>query len=515
MSEKYIGLENEFITWQGDNEVSFRNYLDDFRNSLETFDENNHNFIKSMDGNVFYRDGDEIEINTPPIIMDKGFSSRVIDSLLLARDDLAYFGERRGLRFTEYSMHWNTTKDSSVEDNSFYEGIAVPFRLFGTNPLSKAFNLRAKPGRMELLGDSLASEDQLKATALLLGAYSYAIKDGKPFHILNNRNLDFNDLQYHQGLNFRTGSKVTDFLPDGRYSELLVSTVSEPQEMQAQQFLEMYYDWLKPYVEELGNKDEIKNLEDFIYMRKPLESDKFNLYAYMLNQDVEEDGKFRPRKFDENNATFITKSNKERELPLENRLMRAIYENPRERYDPYAEWGSWDSLPMLTDRRGDNPDETGLERFYTEGMNRDPSLKKPRHPDLSHVQTNEIGDFVLPEKVFYDPKNDHDFIKQKDKKTMMIDSVVDELKDYGRNIRDDMRSAFTTNRGNFIFSSLTFLAIYGALNLLGSLVAGEFIASNYRERNENLEVQTENVRIIDQQELQELRGEQDEEQDIE
>ncbi len=53
-------------------------------------------------------------------------------------------------------------------------------------------------------------------------------------------------------------------------------------EMQVQQYLELFYQWIEPYVKSLGNPKEIKNLKAFVEGSKELEFDKFKYYLVVI-----------------------------------------------------------------------------------------------------------------------------------------------------------------------------------------------------------------------------------------
>ena len=282
MTDNYIGLENELICFDSNERIiNYQNVFDRIKKIGHY--KISENAIRTETGHGFYVDGSELEILTPPIALNKGFATRLTDLLMLGREYILKATPE--LKYTGYSIHWNLTK-SCVDSDYFYEGLAVPFQVFGLTPLSMGFNLREKENtytlkdgqswtiaRHEILGDSINDEDQIRALALLLGAYRFAIEtqpDGRtPLKLLDER------------FKLRTMSRL--FLPDGRYDnvEVHIPSANLKGDMQVQQYLELFYQWIEPFVKILGTNEEVDNLEDFIDGRKRLEFDRFRYFAYV------------------------------------------------------------------------------------------------------------------------------------------------------------------------------------------------------------------------------------------
>jgi hypothetical protein len=198
------------------------------------------------------------------------------------------------MKHTGYSMHWNLTTPSSTTLNSynssFYQDIAIPFQLFGLTPLSCGFNVKLKSGgdRFEIAGDSLTNIDQINATALLLGAYNLAKTN-------NNFLIEISEIKNNI---LYLDRQTNHMLRNGRYTILnleknimrkhdsTIQTISE-QETCAQNILELFYDWISPFVYKLGERDEINNLEAFVTGEKNLEMDDIK-YFHMLNKKSKE-----------------------------------------------------------------------------------------------------------------------------------------------------------------------------------------------------------------------------------
>ncbi|MDO8516813.1 MAG: hypothetical protein Q7S33_01690 [Nanoarchaeota archaeon] len=309
MENKYIGIENELKSFEVDQvrSINFGKFMNDsdYKKSASS--------IRTTTGNGFYIDGQELEILTPPILINKGFATRLTDSLMIGRDRVVKSIPE--LKHTGYSMHWNLSLDRfmqtqenifSKEKNSFYNVISIPFHLFALTPLSVGLNMRYKSPRIELLGDSINNEEQINALGLILGAYSYNSKNSFNFPQIQNED------DFHIGISKKL------FLPNGRYSP--IKLVGMDKEIQAQQYLEMFYKWIEPFVSALGTKKEVQNLEDFIEGRKQLEFDKFKYYSYLLDLNKKKEGAYLPSK----ELHTSLEQTRERKVPLEGRLLGEI-----------------------------------------------------------------------------------------------------------------------------------------------------------------------------------------------
>jgi len=385
MAEKYIGIENEFTSFNKGKKESFSD--DNFsklRRKFNDFYSISNTSMRTDTGHGFYVDGGELEILTPPVSINKGFATRLTDLLMIGRDKV--IDATPDLEHTGYSMHWNLTYDvyDSPSHTDFLKGIAVPFHLFGLTPLSVGLNLRSKTRRYELLGDSLNNEDQIKATSLLLGAYSQAIEEERTTQLTPDTNL-YNNL----------------FLPNGRYQHInLKWSLFGKHKIQAQQFLEAFYYWLKPCVKELGTKEEVSNLEDFVFGRKELEFDKFKYFAYMRCMDKKEKGTYFPlRTKDPNNpGTVLTKSH-ERNLPLEGKLLGEIVKQKR------GLIGSMDWNKICISDSDRWKEIKGIKKIYeyASSLNNTPKFNEPQS---IIPRTNNVEDFELKPEIKYDSKKD-------------------------------------------------------------------------------------------------------------
>jgi len=115
-------------------------------------------------------------------------------------------------------------------------------------------------------------------------------------HHKRNKKFPLEDLD----LNLDYDEDLTSiFLPDGRYS--FVELESHTEKIQAQQYLELFYKWIEPFVSALGTKKEIQNLEEFSNFYKKMKQGKNSNYLKLLNYDRGEHG----------SDNFITFSNKE------------------------------------------------------------------------------------------------------------------------------------------------------------------------------------------------------------
>lgn len=309
--DSYIGIENELITYVGGKQRGFDDAS--FNRLKSKFDkcfEISPTSIRTDKGLGFYVDGSEIEILTPPVRINRGFATRLTDLLMLGREAVVDSSAPDQVH-TGYSMHWNLTNHDNCEYSKFFRGVFTPFHLFGLTPLSKGMAIRGKDStRYELLGDSIVNEDQITSLALILGAYQQAVVKGNFPKYFSPEITD------------RSLSRQSK---DGRYAQVeLVNSRGEHSSAQAQQYLESFYEWLSPAIKRLGTPQEISTLEDFISRRAKLEFDKFDYYSFLQDNKLKEEGYYKPnteRVDDQSFTTLITKTGKDRKLPLEGRLL--------------------------------------------------------------------------------------------------------------------------------------------------------------------------------------------------
>jgi hypothetical protein len=296
--EKYIGIENELTSFKDDafdSEIIRQGFeLGDFNKLLkDEYFTISDTSIRSNHGNGYYIDGDEIEIITPPIALNKGFSTRLTNALLLGRN---YVIENTPhMLHTGYSMHWNLSHhysnfDLSYDSDLLHNNLAIPFQLFGLTPLSCGSQVRTGKykNRYEILGDSLTNTNQINATALLLGAYS-AATETQSYHT-DKFPIRVNGLGYN--------IQKPNLLQKGRYSEIEVKINDDFNDIkitQAQNILELFYEWLNPFVYKLGERDEINNLEAFITGEKKLEMDDVKYFNKLKkNNGLSDNGVYAP-----------------------------------------------------------------------------------------------------------------------------------------------------------------------------------------------------------------------------
>ena len=108
--DKYIGIENELTSFENNKIEGFNSK--DFNNLLkDEYFKISDTSIRSNTGNGYYIDGSEIEIITPPIALNKGFSTRLTNALIIGRN---YVIENTpDMSHTGYSMHWNLSHDNN------------------------------------------------------------------------------------------------------------------------------------------------------------------------------------------------------------------------------------------------------------------------------------------------------------------------------------------------------------------------------------------------------------------
>ncbi|MBU0666288.1 MAG: hypothetical protein ABIC91_01965 [Nanoarchaeota archaeon] len=263
--KKFMGLENELSAWTYEDIYKFESFKNHFNKFIKPSDFKKGKLaVRSPEGLAFYVDGEELEINTPPVVVNKGFATRLTDALMIGQNRILQFGDKHGLEFTGYSIHWNISRNKkSLLADDFYQGVAVPFRLFGTTPISTGITLRYYDDnyndqgscnkrkivkRFELLGDSIVSEEQINAACLMLASYSYAFESGQ------------SPLGRIHGTNLYRGKKLdSKFLSKGRKSKIAVcfEDTSNYKTLSAQKYLESFYKWIHLFVKELGTKSEI------------------------------------------------------------------------------------------------------------------------------------------------------------------------------------------------------------------------------------------------------------------
>jgi hypothetical protein len=320
VQEKYIGIENELTSFNSYNEEGFNS--DDFKNLLkDKHFRKSETCIRSYNGNGYYIDGSEIEIITPPIALNRGFATRLTNSLLLGRNYV--IKNTPDMKHTGYSMHWNLSHNTENFDSDYYRyklinDLSVPFQLFGLTPLSCGFNIRTDKysERYEILGDSLTNIDQVTATALLLGAYSQATENKSFF--TNVFPIDI--------LGISDGGYVNNMFREGRYSKIDTIIDNKKYSTQAQNVLELFYEWLNPFVYRLGERDEINNLEAFIKRDKKLEMDDLKYFELLeKNKGLGEGNCYMPIEINTRNGVRspVLQVVKENEIktPIEGKLL--------------------------------------------------------------------------------------------------------------------------------------------------------------------------------------------------
>ncbi len=407
MAERYIGVENELISFKGNKIVSFDGYFEKLKEKFKEVYNNSTSSIRTDVGNGFYVDGNEIEILTPPISINKGFSSRLTDSLIIGRNKV--LDATPELKHTGYSMHWNVSDNNKTAYN-FYNGIAVPFQLFALTPLSKGFNLRTnKSKRYELLGDSINNPEQINATALLLGAYSLAIEKYEKFPW----EID--------GL----GSERNEILiGDGRYDFVKGNFDKLGKKIQVQQYLEGFYHWLKPTIEELGTKKELQNLEEFIFRAKELEFDKFKYFANLYDLGKKRDGTFLPFEDKDNSGTLLRKADVKR-IPLESKLLGEIVKKKN---------GQIRSLKWSYLEISGEENISGIKNIYEYAQNLINNNTKFKTA-LENIKINSIHEFNPSELIKYDfgEEKSSNFLNKSKKQLHKIGRF---FKDTGNNFGD-------------------------------------------------------------------------------
>lgn len=271
-SSVYVGIENEFQLMKNSEPCNFKNYFDSllrkYKYSVFCKSETS---IRTKVGSALYADEQEPEVCTAPVRIRRGFARKATDALYLARKELVdVVSEDSSLSLIGYSTHWNITHVlGGVARLEIMRAFAVPYSLFTLTPLSCGINLRDKSPRLELLGDYIPDDDQIRAFLLFYAGTILNLK-------CNSGRLPFILCPNHP----RNDVKYGNLVLDGRYSKVGVDILdNEHKNITAQTYLEVYYDFFREGIAELGTEDDVENLEDFIYGRRPLEIDRFKKYA--------------------------------------------------------------------------------------------------------------------------------------------------------------------------------------------------------------------------------------------
>ncbi|GEM_PF-3137195 len=284
----YVGIENEFQLMKGD---SYQNGVEHFSTLLDKykspFFQRSSTAIRTVVGSSLYIDGHEPEVCTPPIRVKKGFATKAADALYLARRELVdLISAKKSLDLIGFSMHWNLTSPlRHVNREEAMKALVVPYSLLTLTPISTGINMRLKEdSRLELLGDHLPDEDQVKAFLLFYAGSMLNVE----------ANIDQLPLHYRGAA--INNSKYDNPVPDGRYTPIEVLAMdykngwrnNKAMTISAQEYLQIYFEFFKEGFEELATPAEMKNLEDFVYDEKKLEIDKFKKYAFAsVNRDPE------------------------------------------------------------------------------------------------------------------------------------------------------------------------------------------------------------------------------------
>ncbi len=130
--------------------------------------------VRTRYGNGRYCDQEDLEVCTPPVRVQRGFTRSAADYLYLARKELVEFiSPEKNNALIGYSTHWNLTDVRGYNDHHrswIMNDVAIPLSLLTLTPISSGINMRDKndgrPGRLELLGDYIENLDQARALLL-------------------------------------------------------------------------------------------------------------------------------------------------------------------------------------------------------------------------------------------------------------------------------------------------------------------------------------------------------------
>ncbi len=334
----YVGIENEFQLMREERgRIAFHHVWDDLEKQYRHSSYRLYpTSVRTRYGNGRYCDEQDPEVCTPPVRVQKGFTRAAADLLYLARKDLLEFcSSDPTLSLIGYSTHWNVsdtcrdqTGGSYILPGDFMRALSVPLSLFTLTPLSCGINLRTKGGdydaRLELLGDYIEGEDQSRALLLLYAATSMNIRrnmERLPF-LLSNKFSD--DARKPNLVSFgrETAVLVEQQIPRNTFidsrKEILIS---------AQDYLEQYYRFFKQAVAQIGDEEEVRNLEDFIYGRKELEIDRHAKYAFInALKPLGVNGAPTNGYYNDHPALHLDPQYYQQERPLPNNLVRFLSE---------------------------------------------------------------------------------------------------------------------------------------------------------------------------------------------
>ncbi|MDO8642006.1 MAG: hypothetical protein Q7R76_00235 [Candidatus Woesearchaeota archaeon] len=285
----YVGIENEFqafdaLKWSPE-PLDFKTLWPGLLKKYPpTYHKLSDTAIRTRMGNGMYVDEHDPEICTPPVRVQPGFTQQAYDTLYLARRELLRFiYSDQDIRVIGHSTHWNMSNPGGTDYSADHFGfelfyaLAVPYALFMLTPHSVGSNVRVKNNgsRIELLGDYIESEDQIKAFLL------FSVSSAVYFHehglkslplslgmrtLFKNREND--ESQYYPNL-----------VHDGRYTDVPVVAHRHKKSITAQTYLEAVFHFFKKRQAFIGTPEEIQNLEDFVTGRKKLEIDDFKEHA--------------------------------------------------------------------------------------------------------------------------------------------------------------------------------------------------------------------------------------------
>jgi len=424
--KRYIGIENELSSYLGKVRMPFSHFKA-LRKSFNNVYQLSSTSIRTETGHGFYMDGDELEILTPPVLINKGFATRLIDLLLFGRNAVVNASSVQS--HAGYSMHWNLTDSGTIPyDRSFWSGIAIPFSLFALTPLSVGAASRHKTNRFELLGDSLNNEPQLKATALMLGSYLLARECKKlPPVLYRGQGPEITPEGRHTKVPVFIKNDKPGKPPEYFEYESVVRDYFQEGVIEAQQVLRGFYHWLRPFAELVGTKSEVENLDALVTGAQSLEFDKFKFYAQLSKKGYKPNRHYVPGfRVGGINATTTIKSVEGRELPLEGRLWGSFLQEC-DRIDAM----SWTGVNFY-DREGLYQCLMGIEKI-SNYANHTLLAQKRKLRGVSLTRANKIKSLdsfeVTPEIGEYKPEKDESVgVEPKNQFLSIIKEASEEFK---------------------------------------------------------------------------------------
>lgn len=317
----YLGIENEFQVHHKRKLVDFEKYFDELLREYQfPFFNKGPTAIRTRVGSAIYQDIEVAEVCTPPLQLQMGVATKVVDLLYLARKELVKFiSPKRNLNLIGYSMHYNITDCNQTKKDEALKALAIPYQLFCMNPSSKTLRFRnSKNGKcLEMTSDYLYEEDQIMAFLNLFIGTIHRVGEKKnelPFIPDSSAVTSGWDEWLCDNKIIKGRNSMINVEPKKEKRSLIgrifIKEDKNQKKISAQEYLEEYYRLFYDEIARFATHSEISNLESFIYGRRPLEADKSRKYSVYIKK--KEDGWL---KYDQRFILRKDDFGKDRELP--------------------------------------------------------------------------------------------------------------------------------------------------------------------------------------------------------